>query len=234
MSWNKLYILSLIICLFTACQHGNEPLPVPNPVVPAKAELLFPLQNEVCATGENQTSTLSTIHFDWNDAVNAESYSLSLKNLLTGAITNFVSITSDIKITLTRATPYSWNVTSRSSKTTVAPLSNTWKFYNSGVGEVSYAPFPAMLTYPANNQIITTTNANLTLSWSGSDADNDITSYEIYYGKNSTPALISTNKPDNLTLSVDIVAGTTFYWKVITKDAKGNISDSGINQFKIN
>jgi hypothetical protein len=31
-----------------------------------------------------------------------------------------------------------------------------------------------------------------------------------------------------------VVANTTYYWKVITRDTKGNTSDSGVFEFKTN
>jgi hypothetical protein len=33
---------------------------------------------------------------------------------------------------------------------------------------------------------------------------------------------------------VAVSSGVTYYWKIVTKDIQGNISDSGIFQFKTN
>ena len=239
---NKLIILVFIVAVFFACKKGGggsvTPTPPPvQPVVPdppAKAVLSLPAQNEVCATGENQTATESTVLFDWNDAANADSYVLSLKNLLTSTVTDQASTISSLKMTIPRGTPFSWTVTSKSSKSTVTATSDSWKFYNSGVGQTSYAPFPATLTYPTNGQVITVAGSSITLTWTGSDADNDIASYDIYYGESSTSALLASIKADNPSLSVAVTANTIYYWKVVTKDSKGNTSDSGVYQFKIN
>jgi len=233
---NNLIVLGLMTNLLFGCKgSGGEPAPQPDtPLPPAKAILLLPAQNEVCASGENQTSTQSTIRFDWSDAANANNYVLSLKNLLTGATSDYVSSQSELKITIARATPFSWTVTSKSSKITSTAVSDSWKFYSSGEGQISYAPFPATLTYPAMGAVINYTSNNITLTWSGSDADGDIVSYDVYFGKTASPALTGTNKPDSQSLAVEVTANTIYYWKVITKDSKGNTSDSGTYQFKIN
>ena len=223
------FILGLLATLVLGCIKGKEPA-----LPPAKALLTFPFKNEICAAGENPTPTESTIHFDWTDAANADGYLLSLKNLKTGAITEATSKTSDVKLTLPRATPFSWSVTSVSSKTTVTAVSDTWKFYNSGVGQLSYAPFPASLVYPTMGQAVDVTGNSITLTWSGSDVDGDIAGYDIYIGKNSTLALAGTTKPNNQSLAVAVTANTIYYWKVVTKDAQGNSSESEVYQFKVN
>lgn len=237
MKKRKFFILMLAvsITLFCCKKKGSNPIPTLVPIpAPTKTTLLLPAQNEVCTTGENQTSTQTTVRFDWADAANADSYVLSLKNLLTGIVTDYPSTQSEIKIPVTRGTPFSWFITSKSSKTTAVATSDTWRFYSSGEGQTAYAPFPAALTYPAAGQVINYTTSTITLTWTGSDTDNDIATYDIYYGKNSTPTLLATNKADNASLAVAITANTVFYWRILTKDVKGNTSDSGVNQFKIN
>jgi hypothetical protein len=229
----ELIVLALLTSILFACNY-DEPDPQPGPALPpAKAVLLLPAQNEVCASGENQTAAASTVKFDWSDAANATSYVLSLKNLITNTVSDYTSSQSELKIAIPRATAFSWTVTSRSTKSAITALSDSWKFYNSGEGQVSYAPFPATLTFPAMGQLIDPAN-KVTLSWSGSDADNDLASYEVYFGKTDSPSFVASNKPDSQSFTVEVAAGTIYYWKIITKDAKGNTSDSGVFQFKIN
>jgi hypothetical protein len=232
---HKLVIIGLIVGVLFSCKNsGTEPAPPPEaPLPPAKAVLLLPAQNEVCATGESPTSTTSTVKFDWNDAANANNYVLTLKNLITGTSFDYVSSQSELKITIPRATAFSWTVTSKSSKSTTTANSDSWKFYNSGEGQISYAPFPATLTFPAMGAVVNTTN-NITLTWSGSDADNDIASYDVYFGKTTSPTFVGSTKPDSQSFAVEAAANTIYYWKIVTKDVKGNTSDSGVFQFKIN
>ncbi|MGI4022439.1 MAG: hypothetical protein ACRYFA_13110 [Janthinobacterium lividum] len=232
---HKLIVLGLITSVLFSCKNsGTETLPTPEAALPpAKAVLLLPAQNEVCASGENQTSAESTVRFDWSNAANANNYVLTLKNLITGTVSDYTSSKSELKITIPRATAFSWTVTSKSSKSTTTAISNSWKFYNSGEGQIYYAPFPATLTFPAMGQVINTTS-NITLTWSGSDADNDIASYDVYVGKSASPTFVANNKPDSQSLAINVAANTIYYWKIVTKDVKGNTSDSGVYQFKIN
>ncbi len=229
--------ICLALSVFYSCggkkDSGGNPPPQP-PASPSKAALLIPAQNQVCATGDDQTATQNTVLFDWADADNAEKYTLTVKNLLTGLEKTIETAKSDSKVALARATPYSWTITSRSSKTTTTAQSDTWKFYNSGVGVTSYAPFPAALTYPAMGQAITSTTDSLTLTWTGSDVDGDLKTYDVYFGAATPPALTGTlNAPEQKT-TIKITHNTIYYWKIISKDSKGNTSDSGIGQFKIN
>ena len=229
----------LLICLaveglFSCSGKKDNPQPQPQSQQPVAAALAQPTQNSICTTGANQTATQSTVLFDWSDAANADSYLITIKNLLTGQTTEQTTAKSEIQVTLPRAAPFSWYVTSKSSKSTATAVSDTWKFYNSGVGVLSYAPFPATLTYPTAGQIIAFTTDSLKLTWTGSDPDGDLSAYDVYFGTSDSPALASTNTPANTNQKVKVSANTIYYWKIVSKDTKGNSSDSGINQFKIN
>ena len=46
--------------------------------------------------------------------------------------------------------------------------------------------------------------------------------------------LLKSNVVDMFTNNVVVTAGTTYYWKVVTKDAQGNTSESNMFQFKVN
>jgi hypothetical protein len=83
-------------------------------------------------------------------------------------------------------------------------------------------------------QSVTATSGKITLDWNGSDADNDISIYDIYLSTSSVPALLKAGEKESILTDVSVSSNTTYYWKVISKDSKGNTSDSGIYQFKIN
>ena len=73
--------------------------------------------------------------------------------------------------------------------------------------------------------------SSVTLQWTGSDVDDDVAGYDIYIGNNSNPPLFSSDLNTN-ELVVTVSSGI-YYWKVVTKDALGNTSDSGIFQFRV-
>ncbi|HWJ28776.1 MAG TPA: hypothetical protein VNS32_19685 [Flavisolibacter sp.] len=223
----KLTIFSIVI-LAASCRKHHEPDP------PAKAVLSAPAQNETCTSGTVVSASQSTIVFKWNASANTESYELHLKDLDTKTESTQNSTTNELSVTVNRGKPYAWYVVSKSSKTTKTAQSDTWKFYCSAPGAVNYAPFPADLTSPAMDGSVTPTAGKITLSWSGSDPDNDIKEYDVYLGTTSTPALLKAAVSTTTLSDVTVTSGTTYYWKVVTKDTKGNTSESNAGQFKVN
>src|SRR5690349_12711212 len=141
---NLLIILSIVI--LSACGK-DDPAPVPVPA-PVAADLLFPAQSETCTSGISVSATESKLSFQWKASVNADRYELHLKNLLTSTTTIHASDVTSLELSLKKGTPYSWFVISKSSKSPVTAKSSVWKFYNSGPGVISYAPFPAEITSP--------------------------------------------------------------------------------------
>ncbi len=224
----KICALPIVLLLFIGCK---KPKDVP---APGKAALTFPAQNAACTTGTVISATQSTITFTWTASDNTDSYKIVIKNLLTSALTTQISTANQSTVTLLRNTPYSWYVVSKSNATTDTTKSDVWKFYNSGPGIVSHPPFPADIISPVFGQNVTTTSGTINLSWTGSDPDNDIAGYDVYFGTTAAPSLSQSNVPNMFLNGITVTSGTTYYWKIVTKDAAGNTSDSGIFQFKVN
>lgn len=225
--------LSLVV--FNCSSGGSDDNPNPDPKVidpPAAASLSFPNQNSECTEGSNFTSTESDVTFDWSDALNAETYVLILKNLETQTTSNYSSSSSQLTITVFRATPYSWFIISKNSGTATAQ-SPTWKFYNAGEATTSYAPFPAELVSPSMGTALSSGTMSVPLRWSGTDADSDIKEYDILFGT-VNPPVYNQGTVESMSLSVNVTSGNTYYWRVITKDSQNNNSESEIFQFKIN
>ena len=175
------------------------------------------------------------MEFKWNKSENTDSYELVLKNLESGtSTTHSAGAANQLVLTLSRNTPYSWHVISKLAASTTPAQSDTWRFYNAGPATSTYAPFPADALAPVMGANVSATAGKITLSWTGSDADNDIASYDVYLGTTNTPAILSSNVTASPLANVTVTANTTYYWKVVTKDSKGNTSDSGVYQFKVN
>jgi hypothetical protein len=198
---------------------------------PQPATLTYPAQNSVCTSGAVISTTQSTITFTWNNASNTDNYEISIKNLLTNAVTILNASTNQISANLDRDTPYSWYVLSKSSSLITAK-SEVWKFYNAGTGSVSHPPFPADNLSIVFGQGAASGTVNLT--WAANDPDNDISGYDVYFGTTSSPTAYKVGSTDKFLNGLTITSGTTYYWKVITRDVAGNTSDSGIFQFKAN
>jgi len=207
----------------------------PAPASPAAALLSSPSQNEVCTTGTVISATESSITFTWGASANTDSYQLTLKNLLTSTTTTKNTPATTLMLTLLRNTPYSWSITSISSKTSATAQSAIWKFYNAGPGVVTYAPFPAEIISPTFGQDITATSGTVNLKWAGSSVNpGTIANYDIYFGTTATPPVFKSGITSSFVNNVTVTSKITYYWKIITRDIEGNTSDSGLSQFTVN
>ena len=225
----KKAILTLLsIVILSACGGHKDGTPAPSP---GKPMLLAPAQNEVCTQGIVISPVQSTVTLKWAAATNTTNYEVNIKNLEDGTTATQTTVNTQLDATLKRNTPYSWSVTSKVANSNTTTQSDIWKFYNSGPSVVSYAPFPAEIVAPAMGQTVVTSNAKITLSWNGSDVDNDILNYDIYLSDSSAPALLQSKVVENTLKDVAVSTGKIYYWKVITRDTKGNTSDSGVYQF---
>lgn len=229
-------MVSVILILMGCGSKKDNPKPTPTPVLtPTEAALSAPAQNSVCTSGTILSATESTISFSWNASDNTNSYNLIIKNLLTSDSTTQNTTLTQLDITLLRNTPYSWYVVSQSTKTSATAQSAVWKFYNSGPGIVTYAPFPAEITAPTLGQVVSTTTGTVNLTWTGSVVSPDvITNYDVYFGTTSSPAITASAITNSFLNNVAVAANTTYYWHVITRDVNGNTSDSGLYQFSVN
>lgn len=233
----KQLLLIALVLIFTRCSKQNNAAPPAAPTVkiPTVAVLTFPTLNEVCTTGTVLSATQSSITFTWNASTNTDSYDLSLKNLLTGVTTTQNTTQTQLAITVARNTPYSWYIVSKSTKTSTTAQSDVFKFYNAGLPTVTYAPFPAGNLLPTFGQSVTATNGTINLSWAGSVVSTDVlANYDVYFGTTNNPPIIKSAVTDSFLNNVAVTSKTTYYWKVITRDASGNTSDSGLYQFSVN
>lgn len=227
------FFLIIITAFIAGCAaNGDKEEEIAPP--PAKAVLIAPAQNELCTQGTIISATESTVILQWSAAENAQGYELNIKDLEAGTTTSKLTTATQLSVTLKRNTPYSWYVKSGSSLNTATALSDTWRFYNAGPAAVNYAPFPADLIAPALGQSVTAAGGKIAISWAGNDVDNDIESYDVYLSDVATPTLLTSGITTNSLNDIAVVSGKQYYWKVITKDKKGNKSESGIHYFKVN
>lgn len=228
----SIMLVAMCLCVW-GCKKSKSSQP-PD-YTPAKVALLLPANDEACYSGVIKSATESDVTFSWNTATNADSYQLTYTNLLTNEITIIQSISNTQTVVgLLPNTPYSWYITSISNKTSATTKSDVWEFYNSGPATTSHAPFPAEIIFPGFNQTVSIATGSVTLSWKGSDVDNDIKGYDVYFGNINTPPLYKSNVAES-SLTVDsLAANKTYYWSITTKDSKGNSSNSAISKFEIN
>lgn len=192
--------------------------------------LTAPQNNSECITGTDVNPSQSKVTFEWQAIDGAETYFVYVKNLETQSTLqyNAASATS-YEVTLQKGTPYSWYVRANLANETVQ--SETWKFYNAGVGITNYAPFPAELVAPAMSAAVY--GPTVSLQWTGSDLDSDVDSYKVYFGTTANPTTLLNTVTQSTLNGVAVTSGNTYYWKVVTTDDEGNSSTSPVFQFKV-
>lgn len=226
----RIFLLFIFtVFALSACKKDDKTIPLN----PTQVNLIFPFENSECTGGTDTTETESTVLFEWTSGQNVDEYELVLTNLTSGDSTIHTTIELNISITIKRATPYSWYILSKSNSTSTTAKSTIWKFYNAGDALTYYAPFPAEIVSPIMAERITTTANVITLDWIGSDVDGDIVSYDVYFGTSSQPEIIENDIEESILNNVAISSNTVYYWEIVTKDARGNTSNSGIYQFRI-
>ena len=220
----KAFLFLLILCI--GCRKDPEPLP-------AKAVLLLPKNNEICADGVIVSASRSKILFKWDAAKNSDSYVLSIKNLDNGQISTHSTDKTQLELELDRNLAYSWFITSKNTQINKEISSDLWKFYNPAPAQTSFSPFPAELTVPRYGEVIPLSTATVTLRWSATDPDGDIDSYDVYLGNTSVPVLYRSGLKTAVLADLVLDRNKTYYWKIITRDSKGNRSNSDVYVFKL-
>jgi hypothetical protein len=202
-------------------------------LIPGKATLIFPENNSECTEGRILSDTESEVTFLWGATDHTTGYEVRLVNLLDGSIELHYSTTNELAITLWRGTPYSWSVISKNSSTDRSGQSEVWSFYNAGLGTVNFIPFPAEVVSPANGAQIPSSQENITLDWDAADLDDDLKEFDVYFGTSSTPPLYLGQLSEDRIEGLEIESGSTYYWRIITRDLAGNESNSGLFSFSV-
>jgi hypothetical protein len=193
--------------------------------------LSAPANNTECLTGTEVSTTQNKVTFQWNASEGSQSYLLYVKDLNAQSTLQFNAATATTyDVTLTKGTPYSWYVGAKKADGTTVK-SETWKFYNAGTAIISHPPFPADAVAPIMSS--TVNGPAITLKWTSSDVDNDITTNEVYMDNNTNPTTLLNSTAQQQLDNVSVTSARTYYWKVITKDAAGNATTSPVYQFKV-
>lgn len=69
------------------------------------------------------------------------------------------------------------------------------------------------------------------LSWTPTSGAGDATTYDVYFGTSTNPPLVSSNQAAT-TYTPTLIAGTTYYWKVVARNELGDSPASAIWSFK--
>ncbi len=225
-SFRILVLLSAFVIF--SCGGNDDPPPSPGVV-----QLIFPEANSECTTGVPVNEDLSQVTFEWMASDNTETYTLTVVNLDTNIPQSITTAVTSASLSIARGTPFSWSVTSMNSQSNDNATSSTSLFYNAG-SQTTYAPFPAQLVSPASGSTISPNTSNeVLLDWLGADVENDIEGYQVFFSDQNPPtAVLGTLDAFSSEIITSVEANTVYFWRVITTDAEGNSSDSGVFEFK--
>ena len=110
----------------------------------------------------------------------------------------------------------------------IQPMGPVWHF-TTAASYVNQPPAQPSDPDPVNgaeNQ-----DTTVTLSWSCSDPDSDPLLYDIYFGTNSNPPMVSSDQSNAFYNPGSLNSGTTYYWKITAKDDHGNSTAGTIWHF---
>ena len=223
-----IFAVLCVVMVSSGCKKKRNPAP------PEQVQLVFPERNSECTTGQSLGPTTSQVEFRWQLADNTDSYELRVTNTNTGTTQTITTTSNSARLPIAKGEQFSWLVRSKNVEVEQTVSSEVWSFYNEG-SRTTFAPFPAEIVSPRMSEnVFKDINNEVVLSWTGSDLDNDISNFEIYFSVETTPDnLVGTVSSSANSLKVSVASNTVYYWNVVTKDSEGNASQSGIYSFKV-
>lgn len=210
--------LAFCLLLMVSCGGNDDSPPVVNERVIGNFNLVFPDNNHICTSGDYADDNNVAIEFSWTAAENANGYLLEITDQNTQEVTSLTSSTIEKSVSISKATQFSWKVTALQLEKTKESDSGTWSFYSQGIPEENYSPFPADISVVDNE------NGTIEIEWTGSDLDNDIELYEVYFGNSNEPILIASKDNDSESVQQSITYGVEYYLKIISIDSRGHKS----------
>jgi len=121
--------------------------------------------------------------------------------------------------TLDHSTTYYWQIVAQDSNggSTASPI---WNFTTTE----NTVPYEPSGPYPANGS--TDVPINIVVNWTGGDPDpDDIVTYDVYFGTNSSPELVESNISDTSYDPGTLEYETTYYWMIVAWDDVGQSTE---------
>lgn len=222
--------------MITSCSGGDEPV-VSNPGTssspnnaPNAPVLTGPIDNQLCIN--------NNLEFDWSNSIDPDGdavrYTLEVsKNSEFTQVTHRFSnlFTPTKTILLEKGVAYYWRVKAVDGKNANSSFSSIFKFYTEGFGKENHLPFSPTLIQPLLNVI--TQGSSVSLVWGAADVDGDELTFDVFLDTNNPPttSIVKNHSVKSYTAS-SLTSGTTYYWKVVTKDDHGGIAVGQVWSFK--
>lgn len=205
----------LAILLLVSCEADDDTgaPPVIANEAPTVPKLVFPINNEAC--------TNFNLEFDWDSATDNDQdeirYIIDVAENDRFSTILFTESTSQTvnTFTLSKGTTYFWRVKaidSQGNESAYAPVESFFTEPEAGVNTIPNTP---TIVSPLLGERLSATT--ITLDWDATDADNDLLTYDVYFGETNPPVLLSQNV-DVTTFDVSVLPDKTYYWRIVVKD----------------
>ncbi len=223
-----LYMVLVGIGLLTSCSGDDDrpPLITINqaPGVPA---LVFPINNLICTSVD--------LEFSWNEVIDNEGDSVRYVIDL-ARDSNFNDIAFTVTTTSTASTftlekgvRYYWRASAIDSEDNASTYSPTQSFYTEPEATVNSLPaVPELMSPQQGSRLLATT---VSLEWNASDSDDDVLSYDLYFGDTNPPVLFAAGI-DVTTMGVSISSGKVYYWRIVARDPHQSATISSVWNFR--
>ena len=218
----KKYIYPLIISAFIiSCAGSNSEdeidLSVVENNVPSLPNLIAPENNVLCLNNEVLLKWQASEDAD-GDEINY-TVEISEDNEFLKIDQTLITTSNFITVFLEKGKAYYWRVKASDKLNETKGYSVYFKFYTEGKAVQNYAPYLPELISPALNSV--QQSASVILKWNAVDVDNDVLSYDVYFGKENPPLQKVGSNQAASQLSVNVNSSTNYYWKVVVLDSKG-------------
>ena len=95
---------------------------------------------------------------------------------------------------------------------------------------INYPPERPTSPYPKNGSYGVPLDVNL--KWNCRDPENDALHFDLYFGRTPAPPLYAKNIRTTSFKVTNLMDNCTYYWKVVAKDTKGNVTEGPVWRFR--
>ena len=159
------------------------------------------------------TNVATSTSLTWATASGATSYDVYFGTSNPPSLVGNTTSLSYAVSSLSSSTTYYWQIVGKNAGGSTP--SATWSF-----ATVPNAPATPSLSSPANSATNVATSTSLT--WATASG---ATSYDVYFGTSNPPSLVGNTTSLSYGVS-SLSTATTYYWKVVAKNAAGNTSSA--------
>lgn len=195
--------------------------------LPTIPKLVYPQNNLLCID--------NTLEFEWNHSTDPDNNSISYEleiaydRSFNEMVETVNQVENIVEIDLDKGKEYNWRVRAKDSKGGYSSYSEIWNFFTEADGILNHLPYSPSQEFPEEGSKI---DGNVVkLQWNSTDLDNDVLTYDVYFGENNPPELKVSDYASK-ELTVELEKDKIYFWRVIVKDNKDGVTLGQIWSFK--